>query len=544
MVKNTTYAATLKEIGQLLTLAGASTFKVRAFERAARAIKSTPESLHAMIADGKAADLPNVGKSIAAELLAVSRGETAPALVSLRAEVPPGLLELTALPGLGAKKIKDVHDRLGITDAASLRAALLDGSLASLPGFGKKSETKLITALDRLERMRGLIPYPRGVRLGADVVETIERLESEAWVAGGLARAEEFVREVAVVTTLDAEQLAGEFDAQNTGAGLTARVDGLPVRFVTCSPDESAWTRWAESSDEVHRRELESRTADRSGSSEDHLATRLGLPWIPAPQRVAGTLQAIDEGWWQAPVTTEALRSDLHMHTTWSDGAVSVREMAEAAAARGLEYIAITDHSGSLRIANGLDRDRLLKQIEEIDALNATGDLPIRVLKGLEVDIMSDGTLDMQDDVLAKLDWVVGSVHQSMQMDADKMTTRLLAAVGTGQLSAIGHPTGRKIGKREAYSYDFETVLDACEEQGVALEINASPNRMDLREAHVRAVLERPSLWLTINTDAHSTREFGNARHGVAMAQRAGAPADRVVNCLGLDDFLAEVGMT
>ena len=540
MVKNRTYASTLKEIAQLLTLSGASPFKVRAFERAARTIDSADEPLHAQIADGRAADLENVGKSIAAELLAVSGGTTTPGLQALREEVPPGLIELMALNGVGAKKIKEIHDRLGITDAASLRAALLDGSLTTLPGFGKKSETKLLTELDRMERMKGLVPYPRAVRLGADVVETIEDAGSDAWTAGGVARAEEFVRQLVVVTTADPARILEALGGEETDAGIIADIDGASVRVVACKPEDAAWCRWLESSDDVHRSEIEARGSSHAAPSESALAEALGIPWIPAPQRVAGTLQAIAEGWWEPPLTTDALRSDLHMHTTWSDGAVSVKEMAEAAASRGLTHIAITDHSGSLRVANGLDRERLLQQLDEINALNASGDVPIRVLKGLEVDIMPDGSLDMHDDVLEQLDWVVGSVHQSMRMAKDKMTERLLAAIQTGHLSAIGHPTGRKIGKREPYLFDVDRVFDACEEQRVALEINASPNRMDLREEHVRAALERPSLWLTINTDAHSTREFDNARHGVAMAQRAGAPADRVINCLHLEDFLAE----
>ena len=542
MIPNRTYARTLEEIATLMTLAGAGTFKVRAFERAARAIDRGGEPIHDKVVAGDATDLANVGKSIAAELEALARGDVPPALSTLRAEVPTGLVELLDVPGLGSKRIRELHDRLGVSGPASLRQALLDGALGTLPGFGKKSETRLLTALDRFERMAGLLAYPRAIRLAQELIDAIELAADgtvRTAIAGGLARAEDFVEELVLVTTAAPAQVSEAIDGEHVG-DIVRATRAVPVRVVLRQANTLAWSTWLESSDETHRAGIEALSDQRESDDERALADALGIPWVPPPQRVAGTLEAITEGWWAPPVDVGDLVSDLHMHTTWSDGVVSVREMAEAARDRGLTHIAITDHSGSLRVANGLDRERLLAQIDEIDALNASGQLGIRVLKGLEVDILSDGTLDMDADVLRRLDWVVGSVHQAMRMNADTMTARLIAAVESGHLSAIGHPTGRKIGKREAYAFDLDAVLDVCEEHGVALEINASPNRMDLRDEHVRAVLERPGLWLTINTDAHSIRELANARHGVLMAQRAGVPADRVLNCLPLADFVAE----
>lgn len=542
MIPNRRYAAVLREIATWMTLAGAGTFKVRAFERAARGVDQMEAPIHPQVVAGAATELANVGKSIAAELEAVARGDEPPALVALKEEVPAGLYDLLALPGVGAKRVRELHERIGITDSESLRAAILDGSLGTLPGFGKKSETKLLTALDRLERMAGQLAYPRAARLAAELIETVDRAASTAprfAVAGGLARAEEFVTEVVIVTDAEAVTVRDAVDGTLEETTVATRRD-VPVRIVATEPHSFAWTAWVEASDDAHRADIEALGGARYADDERALAQDLGLPWIPAPQRVAGTLEAVREGWWTAPVEVSDLRADLHMHTTWSDGTVGVREMAEAARDRGLTHIAITDHSGSLRVANGLDRDRLLAQIDEIDALNATGALGIRVLTGLEVDILSDGSLDMDDGVLRRLDWVVASVHQSMRMNADTMTARIISAIETGLVSAIGHPTGRKIGKRDAYEFDLHAVLDACEDHGVALEINASPNRMDLREDHIRAVLERPDLWLTINTDAHSIGELANAHHGVRMAQRAGVPSDRVLNCLTVDDFVAE----
>ncbi len=542
MVKNRAYANALKEIAGLLIITGASPFKVRAFERAARTVERSEDPVHAKVADGTVTDLQNVGKSIAAELSAMAEGHVAPALVSLRSEVPAGLLEVMSVPGIGAKKVKELHERLGITDLATLRVCVLDGSLASAPGFGKKSETRILTELDRIERYRGLLPYPRAIRRAQEALKQLASAGVDAQLSGALARADEYVDEIVLVAMSDVEtiiRLVGG-DSSNGVVELTDREE-IPLRIVGTTAQSYGWVQWLESADTEHRAEIEPRASEVSDqSTTDSVANALGLGFLPAPLRVAGTLQACREPWWQPPLRADELRGDLHMHSTWSDGYSSVKEMAVAAGERGLSHIAITDHSGSLRVANGLNRERVLGQISEVDRLNASGDAPIRVLKGLEVDIMPDGTLDMHDDVLDRLDWVVGSVHQSMRMDSAKMTERLIAAISTGRLHALGHPTGRKIGKRDAYDFDFAAVLDACEEHGVALEINASPNRMDLRADHIREVLDRPSLWITINTDAHSVRELDNAQHGVRMAQRAGVPADRVINCLDLEDFLAE----
>lgn len=542
MIKNRTYANALKETAGLLIVTGASPFKVRAFERAARTIETANEPVHPRVIDGSVTELPNVGKSIAAELAALARDEVPPALASLRAEMPAGLLEVMAVPGIGAKKVKELNERLGISDLTTLRAAVLDGSLVSVPGFGKKSETRILTELERIERYRGLLPYPRAIRRANEVLSELESGGIVAALAGALSRAEEYVDEIVLVAVADMARITDLLG----GVLVEERVevtDGeeVPVR-VTCATSATfGWTLWLESSDAEHRADLEARgdeVTDRASLAT--VANGLGIELLPAPRRVAGSLETLNEPWWQPALECTDLRADLHMHSTWSDGSFSVAEMAAAARERGLSHIAITDHSGSLRIANGLDRARLLAQIAEIDQLNAAAELGIRVLKGLEVDILPDGTLDMHDDVLDRLDWVVGSVHQSMRMDATKMTDRLIAAISTGKLHAIGHPTGRKIGKRDPYTFDFSAVLDACEEHGVALEINASPNRMDLNAEHIREVLERPSLWITINTDAHSVRGLDNAHHGVRMAQRAGVPAERVINCLSLDDFLAE----
>jgi DNA polymerase (family 10) len=230
------------------------------------------------------------------------------------------------------------------------------------------------------------------------------------------------------------------------------------------------------------------------------------------------------------------------MHTTASDGRNSVAEMARAAEALGLEYICITDHSRSLTVAQGLSRERLLAQIDEIEAFNREGACPVHVLAGLEVDILDEGALDMDDDVLDRLDWVVGSIHQKMNQPADVITRRLLGAIRSGRISAIGHPTGRLIGVRDGYDFDFQAVLDACAEHGVALEINASAERLDLRAESVRRVMEDGRVALTINTDAHGTDSLARRVLGVRTARRGWATPERVVNTWPLERVRARFG--
>lgn len=554
MSSNATYRRALRRIAALSTLSGESRFKVAAYDRAARAIEGLEESLHERALAGTVQELDGFGASLARVIEDIAEHGRSPYADELEAALPAGVVDLLAVRGLGASKARKLWKDHGIESLDALEAAATSGTLASFKGFGAKTQTAILTELQRLKRVRGKVPYAQAWQIAADAASAASGTLARVALAGGALRADTLLDAVTLLVFGDHEQRGAAASAireSGVGGDLSIRIEGAPLA-------QAGLARVLASSSEGHRDALAQRASaaglsfDDPAGWGDAAATEvgvyeaLGLPLLPAPLRAdARSVSAAIEGWLPQILTMDHLRSDLHMHTRWSDGAVAIAEMAEAAAARGLEFIAVTDHSQALTVANGLDRDRVLAQIDEVVAVNAStaageGARRCRVLTGLEVDILDDGSLDMDDDVLDRLDWVVGSVHRNFGMSESAMTDRLLRAIRSGRISAIGHPTGRKIGTRDGYGFDLDAILDACEIHNVALELNASPHRLDLDAELLGRVLER-DVWITVNTDAHSPRELANAAHGVAMAQRAWVPRDRVLNTLSLDGFRAEV---
>jgi DNA polymerase (family 10) len=572
-MENARYAALLNEMADLLEVKGANPFKARAFARAARVIKGFPEPVDRYVAEGRATDIEGIGKSIAADLHQMRERKSCDLLDELRAAFPPGITHLLAIQGLGPKKVKKLYDELGVADVETLEALARDGRLAQLDGFGKKTEKNILAEIARLRRMRGRTPlaraYPRAQALVGRLrdVPQVKRAE----VAGSLRRGLETVHDIDIVAAAidpgpvmaafaehpDVEEVIAKGETKTSvylEGGLQAdlrvvdpEVFGAALHHFTGSKDHNIAMRsralkrglriseWG-----VFRLREDKETGERVAcATEEDIFETVDLPWIPPELREGrGEIEAAEKGELPDLVEMAAMRADLHLHTTASDGRNSIEEMAGEAASRGLEYIAVTDHSPHLSMVAGVDRDALLAQIDEIDRYNAE-EPAVRVLKGLEVDILEDGELDMDAEVLERLDWVVGSVHSRMSQRPPEMTQRLVTAVRSGLISALGHPTGRKIGLRDGYDFDFDAVLEACETMNVALEVNASPVRLDLGEHHIRQVLARPKLWLTINSDAHSVREYDLLHFGVRTARRAWTPQGRVLNALPLDEFLS-----
>lgn len=568
---NARYAELLEETAALMQVRGDNPFKIRAMQKAARVVSGLAESIDARLEAGTIRDLDGIGKSLASDLAEMRERGSTGLLDDLRASLPDGITDLLEVQGLGPKKVKKVYEELGIGDLDALEAAANDGRIASLAGFGEKSQARILTEIERLRRMAGRTPFHRAWPIAHRILDRLRELDGveRAEIAGSLRRNRETVGDLDfVVASTEPGPIMEAFSTMDEvteviGSGETKTSVWLEGDFSAdlrvVPPEVFGATLHHFTGSKDHNVAMRSRALKRglrisewgvfrvvedgddelvASGTEEAVYEAAGLPWIPPELREdRGEIEAAESGGLPALIELSQIRGDLHMHTTWSDGRHSVAEMAEAARGRGLSFIAITDHSRALTVANGLDRDRLLAQIDEIDAWNAEND-GFRVLKGLEVDILDEGVIDMDTDVLERLDWVVGSVHSRMRQDADTMTKRLVAAVESGLISAIGHPTGRLIGTRDPYSFDLETVLDACEAHGVALEINASPERLDLNDKMIRQVLARPSLWLTINTDAHSTSMLEQMKFGVGMARRGGATADRVLNTLDLDAFL------
>lgn len=570
VMTNADYATLLEEVASLLQVAGENVFKVRAFQNAARAVDKLPVSIEQHLDAGTVLSIDGIGKSIALDIAQIRERGSCDALDSLRAKLPPGIPRLLEIQGMGPKKVQKLYTELGIGDIDTLETYAREGKLAALEGFGKKTEEKILTEIARLKTYTGRTPFAKAIGLAQTLVEFLRGLPDveRAEPAGSLRRGRETVGDLdfvvasrnphPIMQAFATHPLVNEIIAQgetktsvHLRGGLSAdlrvvppEVFGATLHHFTGSKEHNVQMRsravkmglrvseWG-----VFRRDGESEIPIACHTEEDIFAA-VGLPFIAPEMREGdGEIDAALASALPDLVSTDHIVADLHMHSTWSDGANEIAEMAAAAHARGRTHICITDHSRSLTIARGLTRERVLAQIEEIDAFNALGG-PVRVLKGLEVDILEDGSLDMDTDVLEQLDWVVGSVHLRMNLPSDRMTERIVRAVESGLVSAIGHPTGRLIGQRDPFEFDFDVVLNACERMGVALEINASPERLDLNDRMIRQVLERPTLWLTINTDAHSTDGMDNMPWGVRMARRGWAPAVRVLNALSLEAFL------
>jgi DNA polymerase (family 10) len=562
---NREYEALLEEIAVLLQVAGANPFRVRAFERAARAIHALADPVDVRLERGDLTTVDGIGASIASDLAQMRASGSCEALDALRAQFPPGLPTLFQIQGLGPKKVKVLWETLGIGDLDALQARAEEGRLVDLPGFGARTVQKILAEIGRVRSLSGRAPVARVWRLANELRDAlaardeVERCE----IAGSLRRGRETVGDLDFVCasrdpapvmeffvgraeveevlshgrTKSSVRLRGDIQADLRV--VEPEVFGATLHHFTGSRDHNiamrrrAQERGLRVSEYGVFRVVEGGEDERIACFDERdIFAALDLPWIPPELRE-------DAGEFEGPIPDLLdigdLRGDLHMHTVASDGRNTVEEMAHAGHALGLAYICITDHSRSLTVANGLSRERLVAQIEEIEALRSTGRLPIEVLAGLEVDILEDGALDMDDDVLDRLDWVVGSVHSRMSMPPDKMTGRLLRAIESGRISAVGHPTGRLIGARDGFAFDFDAVLDACAAHGVALEINASAERLDLSAEQVRRVMEDGRVALTLNTDAHSVDGLAERVLGVRTARRGWATRDRVVNTWPLE---------
>jgi DNA polymerase (family X) len=568
---NAAIAQFFDELADLYELDGAVIHRVLAYRTAAKAVRDAPVGVAALTREGRVTELPGIGKTLEEKLVALLDTGTIPALEKLRAKFPPGLVDLTRLPGLGPKKARTLFEQLGIDSLDALREAAEQERLRDLRGFGPKFERTVLEAfaagLDERPAPRTLLPKALGV--GEQVVGALEAVPGvhRAALAGGARRLADSVKDLDVVVAAeDPAKVTAAFAAldliessgtagENAVRGRTHT--GLPVDVRVVRPEQFGNLLQHFTGSKLHNvalREAAVRRGlhvseygildDATGethtcATEEEVYERLGLRWIPPELREdRGELEAAADGdGFPELIEVGDLRGDVHMHTVASDGRATIEEMARAARDRGLEYVAITDHSATHGFGNHVEPDELRRQIERVREVDASLE-GIRVLIGTETNILPDGSPDYDDDLLAELDWAIGSVHTAFGIGEEAMTARLVAACEHPWLDAIGHPTGRKIERRAPYPVDMAAVIEAAARTGTMLEINAAPDRRDLNDVHARHAAAA-GVPILIDSDAHGPRELALTRWGVATARRAWLTADQVANTRPVDAFLA-----
>jgi len=560
-VRNGEIAEAFEELASLYELDGAVVHRVLAYRNAAKSIREAGVSVAEMAREGRSEELAGIGKTIAEKIVALLDTGSIPSADKLKQRIPSGLLEVTRIPGLGPKRARALHEQLGIESLDDLRKVAEDGRLKDVPGFGAKAEENVLLALEAGAdgRAKPRVLLSRALAVGEDIVAALrehpaaERVE----LAGSARRRTDTCKDLDVVVAssdppavtkafaklaeVETVHSAGEAGARAvTHSGLPVDLRVVPggsfgnlLQHLTGSGRHNEALRTEAVRRGLHVSEY-GVADDDSGqthacATEEEVYGLLGMEWIPPELREdRGELQAAREGRLPALVTVDDVRGDLHCHTTASDGRNSMREMAEAARKRGYDYLAITDHSATHAFGNDVQPDELRRQIERVAQANDELD-GIRLLAGSEVNVLPDGSLDYEDELLADLDWVVASLHTSFRLPEREMTDRMVAAVEHPLVDAIGHPTGRMIGRRESYSLDLGRVIEAAARTGTFLEINANPNRRDIPDVEARAAAEA-GVKLVVDSDAHGVGTLANVRFGIATARRAWLSADQVAN--------------
>ncbi len=564
---NLEIANAFNEIAELLDIEGANPFRVRAYRNAARTILSYPSEMGTLLLEGfDLTTLKTIGKDLSAKITEMVETGELQFLRELRKEVSPGLEELLKLPGLGPKRVHTLHETLGINSPADLKTALETGKLGEVSGFGPAMIAALRTALgkkgsdDKRYRLDQIRPVAERIVSWLNSSQGVIRIE----IAGSIRRSREDPKDIDIVASCtDSKEIMERFttmeEVQSIAMSGPTRSSvilrgGMHVDLRAVSEEEFATTLHHFTGSKAHNIELRT-LASRAGlkineygvfrgdnriayKSEAAIYETLGLPYIvPELRENRGEIEAALAGRLPRLIEVSQIRGDLHAHTTYSDGINTIQEMALAARERGYEYLAITDHTHHLKIAHGLDEARILEQMEAIDRLNASLE-GITLLKSAEVDILDDGTLDLPDSVLQRLDFTVCAVHYRFNLSAKEQTARILKAMENPCFTIFAHPTGRLLGLRAPYPLDMETIMRTCAERRIILELNSQPDRLDIHDLHCRMAKDA-GVKIAISTDAHSIRDLDLIRYGISQGRRGWLEADDVINTRSLDDVIA-----
>jgi len=574
-LENKEIARVLWETADLMEIAGEDSFRIRSYRNGATAVEGHPERIEDILRDPqrKVTDIPGIGKGLAAVLAQIVATRTCDRRDAVLQKFPPTALEFLKIQGLGPKSIALIFEHYRISTIDELERLCREEKLRVLPRMGAKLEEKVLRSIAQYRQRSGryLLSYAEGV--AAELIAALKDVPGVEAItpAGSLRRGRETVGDLdLLVTGPDATAVLEPFvryprveevlgRGENKASARVGReglqVDvralapntlGAAMQYFTGSKDHNVAIRTRAvkmglklSEYGLFRVEDDHRVA---GETEAGVYEALGLAWIPPELREnCGEIEAAAEGRLPELVELKHIRGDLHMHTTETDGRATLREMAQAARERGYEYIAITDHSKALAMANGLDEKRAVAFAREVREINGSGGLGIRVFSGIECDILKNGAMDLADDALAELDLVIGSVHSHMNLEAAEMTDRLLRALECPHLRLLGHPTGRILLQRDPFPFDFDRIVTECARRGVWLEINSSPERLDLDGPLIRTAHAKGAKF-AISTDAHHPQHLAGIRYGVTTARRGWlGPAD-IVNTLPVEPFAAALG--
>ncbi len=564
-MKNEVIASHFELLADLLEIQGANPFRIRAYRNGARTISSTSESMDDMVrSDRDLTEMTGIGKDLARQIVEIVTTGRHAALEELKTQIPNGVLDMLRIQGVGPKKVSIFFNELGLKSLAELKAACEAGRLRELKGFGKKTEESILANID-LAATQGERVSIADARAAAEaIVEDLRQLPEveQVAVAGSCRRRRETCGDLDVLATCSdpgppmdrlaahplVETVLQRGDTKQrvrlrTGIELDLRVVpqssfGAAMQYFTGSKEHNIVVRQRAKDLNLKVNEYGVFRGEEqiAGRTEEDVYAAIGLPWIPPELREnRHEFEWADAGKLPKLITCDDIQGDLHMHTTASDGAATIEEMALAAKARGLKYIAITDHSKRVSMANGLDAGRLRehwKNIREVQS-RVSG---IDILCGIECDILEDATMDLPDDVLAEADWVIAVLHYGLKQPGEQIMKRLLNAVKNPHVDIIGHCTGRMISRREGADVNFTDLLKAAADHRVMMEINAHPSRLDLDDIHAAAAKDL-GIPIVISTDAHRVNGFEVLEYGVDQARRAGLTANDVANTKSLKDF-------
>lgn len=543
-LSNREIAETLERYANLASIAGENPFRSRAFQRAADVVRDLHEPVAALIDRGDLRGLPGVGSGIAGSIEALVLTGTLPALEALQRTVPATLLDLLQVPGVGVKTATRVYRELGVVDLPGLVAAAQSGRIRVLPGLGSKTEANILAAMDSIQRRTGRFLLGAALPVARRLVDDLQAaLPSDAAVAiaGSVRRMEETVADIDLVMSTtaaeslpsavaDLPQVLGMVETAPNQFQISTQA-GIPVDITVVEPSGFGTALILATGSADHLALLPGPLP--ASPTEEAIYAGFGLEWItPELRQGRDEVTLAKAGTLPAPLKTGDVRGEFHAHTVWSDGTGTVLEMVRSAADRGYAFLGISDHSRGLGVANGLDAARLTAQRREIEAVRqATG---FRVFASCEVEVHRDGSLDFDNDVLDTLDVVIASTHSGLRQARDVLTERLLAVIENPRVDIIAHPSGRLVERREGGDFDWDRVFAAAAANRTALEINASPERLDLSGDLARRALQAGCL-LTIHCDAHSTSGFDALEYGIATARRAGADPRQIVNCWSIE---------
>ncbi len=558
-MQNSEVARQFEELADLLEIQGANPFRLRAYRNAARTLSGLPDSIQDIANNNpkELLELPGIGKDLAEKIETIVQTATLPQLEELKQEIPADVVRMLDIPGIGPKKVAFLFSKLSIQTLDDLKAAAENGVIADQKGFGKKTEQIILAGLEHLSQAGNRVRLADAKTQSDEIIHSLSTLDSVQQIseAGSCRRRKESVGDLDVLVTssqpnevmdaLENHELVKDVLARGETKQRVRLNSGLEMDLRVVPEESYGAALLYFTGSKEHNIVLRRRSQERglklneyglfrdeelvSGSTEEEVFQTLDLPWIPPELREnRREFEAAEKEELPDLIELDQIRGDLHMHTTATDGTASILEMAEGAKAKGYQYISITDHSKRVTMANGLDAKRLRAHWKEIEKTQSkiTG---IQILKGIECDILEDGTMDLPDDVLSEADWVIAVLHYGLKQPEEKITQRLLNAIQNPHVSIIGHLSGRLIGKRPGADLNYSEVLKAAADHGTMLEINAHPMRLDIDDIHAAKAKEL-GIPIVINTDAHSVNGLDVMQYGVYQARRAGLTKKDIAN--------------